>query len=113
MIHPHLLYGLMIYSATSASNLTRLFKKQKQCVRLISGAKYNAHTEPLFHSINILPLHDLITSQKLLFMHSMAHNYALISFNEFSGNVDIYGHDYPLQNSMDFYIMRNSLLESV
>ena len=102
MIHPHLLYGLTTYSATSLSNLSRLYKKQKQCLRIISGAKYNAHTEPLFHSNNILPFHDLITSQKLLFMHSIAHNYASTSFNEFPRNVDIYGHDYPLRNSMDF-----------
>ncbi len=42
---------------------------QKSAIRLISHAKYNAHTEPLFKRNQILPLPDLITFYKLQTMH--------------------------------------------
>ena len=55
MIHPHILYCLPIYSNTSHKNIDKIFKKQKQSIRVINSAKFNAHTEPLFYSYNILP----------------------------------------------------------
>ena len=106
MIHPHLLYCLSIYSCTGAKNITLLYKKQKQCIRIINKAKYNAHTEPLFFSSNILPFPDLITLNKLLFMHPIAHNQSVVKFPNFRKLSEIQEHPYPLRNLDDFYIQR-------
>ena len=46
----------------------RSFQTQKSAIRIISGAAYNAHTEPLFKKLEILPLPDLISFAKLQFM---------------------------------------------
>ena len=46
----------------------RSFQTQKSSIRIISGAAYNAHTEPLFKKLEILPLPDLISFAKLQFM---------------------------------------------
>ena len=71
LIHPHFLYGIIIYSCTSKANLNSLFIKQKQCIRTLSKSAYNAHTEPLFSNHKILNLYDLIIQQKLKLMHSV------------------------------------------
>ena len=57
-----------------------LFNKQKSCVRLITMSKYNAHTQPLFHSLNILPLDSLQKLQIAMIMHSIFHGYTTIDF---------------------------------
>ena len=106
IIHPHLLYCLPIYSFTSKKNISTLFKKQKQAIRVINKAKYNSHTEPLFHKCDILPLNDLIIQQKLIFMHPLAHNCSPVSFRNFIKLSDVQLHDYPLRNNNDFYIPR-------
>ena len=71
LVHPLFLYCLHIYSSSSLKSLNSLFFLQRKCVRIISKSKFNAHTEPLFYSSQILPIHDLILQQKLLSMHSI------------------------------------------
>jgi exonuclease III len=80
-IHTHLIYGVQIWSCANQSTLNDLFKKQKQAIRLISNAKYNAHTEPLFKLHNVLPLPDVIKFFNLQFMHNFKHHLLPTSFN--------------------------------
>ena len=51
-----------------------------KCIRTIAKARYNAHSEPLFYELKILPFPDLILHQKLSFMHSIDFRYAPPSF---------------------------------
>ena len=106
LVHPHILYCLAAYSFTSAKNRKTIFNKQKQIVRIICKAKYNAHSEPLFYNAKILPLEDLITQQKLMFMHSIAHNYCPVNFPFFNFNMDMNNHRFDLRNDNDFYVQR-------
>ena len=78
--HSHLLYCTNIYSCTSQSNITSLFKQQKKAIRIISGAAYRDHTAQLFELHNILPLEKIITQAKSTFMHSIFYNHAPPSF---------------------------------
>ena len=55
---------------------------QKTAIRIISGAAYNAHTEPLFKKLEILPLPDLVLFSKLQFMQKFVQNFLPISFND-------------------------------
>jgi hypothetical protein len=52
---PHINYGLMLWGHKAS----RLVKIQKKFVRLISGAKYNAHSDPLFKKYNVLKINDM------------------------------------------------------
>ena len=79
-IHCHLVYGIQIWGSACQSLLTELYKKQKQAIRLISKAKYNSHTEPLFKKLQILPLPDMIKFFNLQFMHSFKFNLLPSSF---------------------------------
>ena len=60
LIHSHLVYGIQVWSCSSQQNLNAIFLKQKNAIRMLNSAKYNAHTEPLFKSCDILPLNSLI-----------------------------------------------------
>ena len=48
LVHCHLIYALPIWSCTTNNILQPISKKQKIAVRLITGSKFNSHTEPLF-----------------------------------------------------------------
>ena len=105
MIHPHLLYCLPIYSNTSPKNIDKIFKKQKQSIRIINNAKFNAHTEPLFYNSSILPFNELIIEQKLVLLHPIMHNYSKNNL-EFQKLSNVQVHNYPLRNCHDFHVPR-------
>jgi hypothetical protein len=74
LVHCHLVYGVQVWSCDSQSFLKAsrvLRKKQKDAIRIISLSSYNAHTEPLFKRLNILPipLKQIIDYFKIQFMH--------------------------------------------
>ena len=57
------------------------FRNKKIAIRLICGAKYNSHTEPLFKISRILPLPLLIEFFKLQFMNGFLNNLLPSSFD--------------------------------
>ena len=69
LIHCHLVYANIIWSSTKESFYKCIFLKQKSAIRIISSAPYNAHTEPLFKQLNVLPLPKLCLFFKLQFFH--------------------------------------------
>ena len=71
LIHPHLLYGLPIYSCTTQKNISKVFRMQKKAIRTITKSKYNAPTSQLFSQLKILPLEHLITLNKGILIHSI------------------------------------------
>jgi hypothetical protein len=82
LFHSHLLYALPCWSSCADGLINEVFRIQKKAVRIISGSTYNAHTEPLFKKLGILPLHDLVTFSKLQMMQRFFQNYLPISFND-------------------------------
>ena len=67
LVHCHLVYANIIWSSAKQSTLNPLYLKQKAAVRIISSSTYNAHTEPIFKNLNILPLPKLTLFFKLQF----------------------------------------------
>ncbi|MFV2016881.1 MAG: hypothetical protein ACC656_15730, partial [Candidatus Heimdallarchaeota archaeon] len=55
LVLPHINYCLLAWGYEHQ----RITKLQKKIVRLITGSKYNAHTEPLFKSIKILKIEHI------------------------------------------------------
>ena len=66
---PALQYGILSWD--SHSNV--VFKFQKRAVRYIVSAKYNAHTDPIFHRLNILKVTDIKTFAELSFYFKFCH----------------------------------------
>ena len=54
LILPHLNYGNLAWG----SDTSHVFKLQKKAIRQITNSKFNAHTEPLFKSLELLKLDD-------------------------------------------------------
>ena len=76
---------------------------QKRAVRIINKTKNNAHTQPIFASLNILPLTELINQQKLHLIHAFIHNYLPNSFEDFMmKNNQVHAHEYIFRNNSDF-----------
>ena len=67
LIHCHLVYANTIWSSTKESFYKSIYLKQKSAVRILTSSSYNAHTEPLFKQLNILPLPKLCLYFKLQF----------------------------------------------
>ena len=82
IFHCHLLYAIQIWSFSRSGPLNETFKMQKSAIRIISGASYNSHTEPLFKRLHILPLPDLISFSKLQFMQRFSQKFLSSSFND-------------------------------
>ena len=93
LILPHLNYGILVWG----KNMGRLEKLQKWAVRSISGSKYNAHTDPLFKSMNLLKAHDLYKMCALKFYFKYQQGTLPTYFNDmFSSTTQT--HNYPTRN---------------
>jgi len=79
LFHCHVIYAIEIWSVAPQSSLAPIFKKQKDAIRLLSNARYNAHTQPLFKRNEILPLSDLSEYFKLKLCQSILQNFSPIS----------------------------------
>ena len=104
LIHPHILYGLPIYSGTTQKNLNKIKNMQKKAIRNITKSSYTAHTAPLFTALKILPLNHLITYTKALLIHSIYHKYSPTALhNTWITNNDR-NTNFELRNAYDIYV---------
>ena len=69
LILPHLQYGILSWGF----KLSRLSKLQKRAIRVITCSKFNAHTEPLFKSLNLLKLEDMVSFNVLKLYYKLCH----------------------------------------
>ena len=70
LILPRLYYCNLIWGYKP----TRLIKLQKRAVRILSKAKYNAHTDTLFKRHKLLTMEDIHISKKLCFFYHFQNN---------------------------------------
>ena len=59
MFQSHIQYSDIIWGISSNKSINNIIVKQKKAIRTICGAKYNAHTDPLFAKLKILKFKDL------------------------------------------------------
>jgi len=59
LVQPYLSYGIILWGATFRQHTHKLIIMQKRIVRRIYGARYDAHTSPIFRSLKFLKLDDL------------------------------------------------------
>ena len=65
----HLEYGLICWGGVKPSKLHGLFMLQKKVIRHIAGKGIREHSDPLFKSLKILKLADLMKFQGSCFMY--------------------------------------------
>ncbi len=94
-------------------NLDTLLSLQKKAVKIISGAKYNDHTNPLFNNLNILKFNDAheLSVYKLMYMYSKKQLPSPISYL-FTDTNEIHAHD--TRNRINaHHLMRRTMLASI
>ena len=62
----HLINGCNLWSLTPCNkNIARIERLQKKCVRIMTFAPFNAHTNPIFQELELLKVQDVIKTQQL------------------------------------------------
>ena len=70
MVNSHLNYAILAWGFACS----RLKKMQKRIIRIITCSKYNTHTSPLFKSLRILTLDDMVRLNTLKFYYKFLHS---------------------------------------
>ena len=67
LIHSHLSYCAIIWiNKITKKQLNKLKVTQKKAIRIIHGARYNAHTDELFQKSNITKVENIFAKQSLI-----------------------------------------------
>ena len=98
LILSYLNYGTMIWGSKSET----LFKLQKKAVRIISNAKYNAHTNPLFRKLNLLKMEDICTLHDYKFCYKLINKMVPEYFISILNSVGTSIHDHETRHAADF-----------
>ena len=69
LVYPHFLYCLSIWGGTYNTFIDKLLISQKKLVRIMTHSHRFAHTDPLFRTLHLLKLHDIISMQAYLFVY--------------------------------------------
>ena len=83
LFESHLRFGSIIYGSANPVHLKCIYLLQKKAVRLVAGAKYNSHTDPIFKSLNILKLEDIVYINQCLFVRQFLNKQLPLSFSNF------------------------------
>ena len=67
-LHPFSIYGMLVWGYTFRATLHPLVILQKRMIRIITFTNYYEHTSPLFKSLNIMKIYDLLTFHVAVFM---------------------------------------------
>ena len=90
LILPHLQYCILSWGFIS----DRLFELQKRAVRIITCSKYNAHTESLLKTLNLLKIEEIMKTKALKLCYKYKRNELPRYFDSmFTASNDNHSHD--------------------
>ena len=105
----HLIYGCNVWGLTSEENLDKIEILQKKCVRILTFADFNSHTNQIFIDLGIIKVRDLISMNQLTLVFDFL-NGQLPSdlMNLFSLSSDIHSTSLELNSALNnlLYIPR-------
>lgn len=71
----HLIYGYNVWGLTTEENLNKIEVLQKKCVRIITFAPFNSHTNHLFTNLKLLKVNDIIKFYQLKLVYDFFENH--------------------------------------
>ena len=91
-------YCLMIWGF----NQERISKLQKRAIGIFTLSKYNAHTSPLFKTLNLLTINDMHSLQELKFYYKFLHNLLPVNLQnwQINNNIGVHNHNTRRQNEI-------------
>ena len=71
----YLINGCNLWCLTPRNqNIARIERLQKKCVRIMTFAPFNAHTNPIFQELEVLKVRDVIKTQQLKLVFEFQQN---------------------------------------
>ena len=102
-LYPYLIYCNHVWGNACQSYMRKLITLQKKAIRIITSAKYNAHTTGLFVELKCLTIAQIHTYIMSIFMYKFIHKeLPCIFVNMFIFNVDV--HSYPTRASHHLHL---------
>ena len=74
LILPYINYGILCWGSCNPTTLSRITILQKRAIRIITGARYYSHHEPLCRANKLLNLSDIYKSRICKLIHSWFRN---------------------------------------
>ena len=98
-VYPYLTYCIEVWGCAYPTHLQCLFLLQKKIIRIITFSHYLAHTEPLFMSLEILPLEKIFYHRCGLMMYKYHNNLLPCSISQlYAKNDSIHNHNTRCSN---------------
>ena len=102
LVNCHLQFCILAWGYES----NRVFNLQKKGIRIMTGSKYNAHTEPLFKQLNIMKAADSFKLQCLKFYYKFKIKSLPAFFdNIFMRNSHIHPYDTRRRDQPHFFLL--------
>ena len=105
LILSHINYGILLWGNTNYIN--RLEILQKRAIRLISSSNFIAHTEPLFKSLNLLKLRDIVNANIYKFYHKHINSKLPSYFQNIDYNPERPTHHYNTRTHEFVYLVKH------
>ena len=83
IIYLFLTYGCMVWGSNYTTNIKPIEISQKRTIRIITYAKFDAHSTPLFTKLNLLKFQDIITLYIACFMYNYSNSNIPSALNSF------------------------------
>ena len=74
LFYSHLIYGCNVWGLTSEENIEKIEVLQRKCVRILTFAPFNAHTNQIFIDLKILKVRDVIKLNQLKLTYDFLNN---------------------------------------
>ena len=98
-VYPYLTYCIEVWGCAYPTHLQCLFLLQKKIISIITFSHYLAHTEPLFMSLEILPLEKIFYHRCGLMMYKYHNNLLPCSISQlYAKNDSIHDHNTRCSN---------------
>ena len=111
-LYPHLNYCISVWGNTFDSYLDPLVKLQKRAVRVIVGAKWSSHTDPIFRKLKILKFRQIYLFSIQQFVYKFRHRLLPSIFDEFFiTNNSVHSHNTRSQNNFRPHVLPTNIAE--
>ena len=105
LILSYLHYGILLWGHANDFNRPKLL--QKKAVRIITNSNYLAHSEPIFKTLNLLKLEDILKVNILKFYYQHENKNLPIYFQNIEYNPSISSHHYSTRKHEYVYYVKH------
>ena len=105
LIQPFLVYGIIVWGNTYETTLNPLLILQKRALRIITFSKSDEHSSPIFKTLKILKISDLVSQNIAIFMYKYHYELLPLVFqNFFDALTSIHSYNTRQASKKSYYI---------